>query len=876
MSATQFKLTKPGGLTRRITFAERPSWFALATKIEALYAIPIEKIAVSYIDKDGDSVTLSSHEELQDFYTHSYQNGDAVKFTVVDLGSMRAAMANAIPSVDESTTGPVNAGPEVLFGVDEEDWQTLPQFPAMFVAPDVSDGPHAFVEVIESDARSTVTGKTSSVSDTPETPTPTAGQKGKNRAWGNDQGSVSSAGTILSSETPSKHPVHVFDMSDRGARTASQSVTSPITSRGMDFNHPSIGEPPKVSPIGSAFGWSHTSHSPPPVVRVDSGSSAISYNSSEDAVNEGKPLPKTPSTRPASFTPHDESSQHTPKATNATIHPDKSPAEVDDPPLEVTGSENTSPVSLAGDVANLLDALGRAFSTHPELSEGVRNIIRNAAGGLYWATERERIVGVAEEIRRAAQESGEAISLAAQETGAAVSQAAKDASQTAEEEAGRRVAAALGGIFKVVGDIVNSVNGVSSESPSQAPQSTSPPNVNDSVHPAPPSNDDDMQRFPPLPMFAPPPPVFGPPIPPPPPPILGPSRSSPYPGPPPPGHFSRFPFGPHPGPMLHHTLAPWTSPRGPHGPFHTPHGPRHGPHHGPRHGPPGPPHGPHDGPPMPPPPPSPGNPVPPPPPGADEDGTHQRRAMPWWMDQLVSGNTTSQPRRHNTWSGGARFRQNRDVDGPGNESFGSFGPSAYGQAPPDDTADPHERKAQLEAAKAYYKAEKERFRQLKDERRKARREADERRAEEGLGPNLSQDGETIVARIPLVTHRESSMRRGPSNRSGHAKIPSFAEVYAVSPSRSREPKVEDVTGSNTIANAGVIDAKFEDRVIARLGDMGFTAAKHPNIPTLVEQYTIQSGSGRKESEDTIVAKILEVLISQGSNSPGPSGTNTRV
>lgn len=49
---------------------------------------------------------------------------------------------------------------------------------------------------------------------------------------------------------------------------------------------------------------------------------------------------------------------------------------------------------------------------------------------------------------------------------------------------------------------------------------------------------------------------------------------------------------------------------------------------------------------------------------------------------------------------------------------------------PGHTVSPHERKAQLEAAKEYYKAEKEKWRKEREERRKERRAMEERKLDD--------------------------------------------------------------------------------------------------------------------------------------------------
>ena len=90
--AALFKLTKTNGLTRRVTFPTRPTWSLLSGRIANLYDIAIEKIAVSYIDSDGDNVTLSSDGELQDFYLSPFiADKDTIKFAVHDLSGIRTA-----------------------------------------------------------------------------------------------------------------------------------------------------------------------------------------------------------------------------------------------------------------------------------------------------------------------------------------------------------------------------------------------------------------------------------------------------------------------------------------------------------------------------------------------------------------------------------------------------------------------------------------------------------------------------------------------------------------------------------------------------------------------------------------------------------------
>ncbi|KAH9829888.1 uncharacterized protein C8Q71DRAFT_682143, partial [Rhodofomes roseus] len=55
-----------------------------AVRVQSLYDIPTEHVAVSYVDNEGDEVTMNTQTELQDFY--ATQSGpNTVRFAVRDL-----------------------------------------------------------------------------------------------------------------------------------------------------------------------------------------------------------------------------------------------------------------------------------------------------------------------------------------------------------------------------------------------------------------------------------------------------------------------------------------------------------------------------------------------------------------------------------------------------------------------------------------------------------------------------------------------------------------------------------------------------------------------------------------------------------------------
>ncbi|TFY62237.1 hypothetical protein EVJ58_g4002, partial [Rhodofomes roseus] len=106
MSSPQIniKLTRPpSGLTRKVTFETRPSWDELAVRVQSLYDIPTEHVAVSYVDNEGDEVTMNTQTELQDFY--ATQSGpNTVRFAVRDLRTQSPREAPASGNEDLGTS----------------------------------------------------------------------------------------------------------------------------------------------------------------------------------------------------------------------------------------------------------------------------------------------------------------------------------------------------------------------------------------------------------------------------------------------------------------------------------------------------------------------------------------------------------------------------------------------------------------------------------------------------------------------------------------------------------------------------------------------------------------------------------------------------
>ncbi|KAH9942967.1 hypothetical protein B0H21DRAFT_695675 [Amylocystis lapponica] len=416
MSSTEFKLSKaPDGLIRKLSFPGLPSWPELAVRIESLYHIPSRDLAVSYLDSDGDEVTLSSEEELQDFYKSAQFANDTgrrtIKLAVRDLSALRSDGDKPLPSTPFGTNARNTFGHNIpLVFMEDDDWQRVPSgLGGILNMPgeNDSDAPHAYVETVDSDASQTHdrdTASTISESDlynvTPSSSVNGNGN-GKDKGKGKERAvdDASSTDSVVSEQTTTKHPVHVLDMGNLGAE--------------------------------DIFGIHATPTVRPPTARNES---------------------TTPTPKPTSA----HASAHAPPAPRAD-------AAADDPPLpelEEIPYPTTTP-SLTNDVANLFGALSNVFASHPELSEGVRNIVRNASTGSYWHAHRDTVARAAEEIRRSA------------EGGATdVRQAAEDVHRAAEEAAARRVAEAIASVVRAIGDITGNVG---APAPGNMPPPPPPP-----------------------------------------------------------------------------------------------------------------------------------------------------------------------------------------------------------------------------------------------------------------------------------------------------------------------------------------------------------------------------------------------------------------
>lgn len=347
MSSSLFKFTKDG-VTRRVTFpTTNVTWSDIASKIENIYGTPSDTVGVVYVDAEGDEITISTQEELQDYYRFHGITKNLIKFTVVDLASSRDKPLPDTPRTSRNLHG---AGSRNTFGITpfnyegDEDWQRIPGFTGVLTPS--TDGMR-FVE-LASDAGSRLNDDEINKGDSTAGSDSGSTTKGKSPHAAE---SISSNDSVLAHDTPVKPPVHVLNAE------------------------------PSTSHQGSE-----------------------TTDSSSDAVPD-PPLPDL------------------------------------DPPV------GSTPPSLTNDVATLLSTITATFSSHPELSEGLRNILRNVGNGAYWATHREQVARAAEQIRRSSQD------LHAQMLDS------NTRSTDAEEQASRRIAEAVANIVRSLSDMAVNPNG---------------------------------------------------------------------------------------------------------------------------------------------------------------------------------------------------------------------------------------------------------------------------------------------------------------------------------------------------------------------------------------------------------------------------------
>lgn len=410
MSTTLFKLTSPHpeSTTRRVAYFTRPTWNELAAKIEFIYGIPRDQVCVSYVDNDGDEVTLSTDEELQDYYRFNIKpnepGNDAIKVVRFTVHDRTQGADKPLPQTPRSSNLRNTFGPRSLASMfeGEDEWQRIPAFgPSVFPVSfprEEDEGPHAYVETVASESSTPnhdeeEEEKASIITDSERSSMKV--DKGKRRATVEEVPDIDddiSHVSVVDAETPDKKPIHV--------PLKQASFTSSLDTFGLPK--------PTAAPAAPA------------------------------SVSEMELTPKVEPVTPRISQADDDIEVKVEDATTKA----PSSTEAPDPPLpelEDITSQNPS-ASLVNDVASLISSFSSVLASHPELAEGLRNIVRNASHGTYWAAHREAVARAAEEVRRSAESGADEVRRAAEEV-----------HRAAEEAAGRRVADAIGRVMRTIG-----------------------------------------------------------------------------------------------------------------------------------------------------------------------------------------------------------------------------------------------------------------------------------------------------------------------------------------------------------------------------------------------------------------------------------------
>ncbi|KAF5352394.1 hypothetical protein D9756_005943 [Leucocoprinus leucothites] len=387
---THFKL-KFSDLTRKVSFAKQPTWQELSEKISTLYSIPRHQVGVTYIDAEDEEITLNTEEELQDYYSSSYRSGETIKFSVWDLASRKQGQIAPTNTGFRNTFGQF-VDPEIP-GIDE--WQAVNNIPSLEEilghTSITSDVRSAFVESVASEGSTVGKAANNTLGEGMETiagdarseisePRVSGKEKGKERAY--SLHSTSSTQSLLAADNGDKHPVHVYDVSSHSR--------SPLI-RGFSFGDGEDAIPAESTPRVSTSS-------------LEQGTTTVERKPDQTQEFEDPPLPSLESTDPRTAQTADDTQ---------------------------SAQSARASASLARDVAAFLNAISSVVSTHPELGESLRTIVRNTTNGTYWASHREVLSQAAAEIQRSTEN------------------LAEDGRRVVEEEAGRRIAEALSGVLHI-------------------------------------------------------------------------------------------------------------------------------------------------------------------------------------------------------------------------------------------------------------------------------------------------------------------------------------------------------------------------------------------------------------------------------------------
>ncbi|KZT67480.1 hypothetical protein DAEQUDRAFT_767205 [Daedalea quercina L-15889] len=132
------KFSQPNGTTRAAVFATAPTWDVLATCVKSFFDIPKTSVALTYVDTDGDEVTLDTQYELQELLSTlpADAGSTTLKFVVRDTRGPRElrtpedadrTMSTPAPGCDDSDELTVEqAGSPGVRGDGSEHEQVMP------------------------------------------------------------------------------------------------------------------------------------------------------------------------------------------------------------------------------------------------------------------------------------------------------------------------------------------------------------------------------------------------------------------------------------------------------------------------------------------------------------------------------------------------------------------------------------------------------------------------------------------------------------------------------------------------------------------------------------------------------------------------------
>ncbi|KIY67190.1 hypothetical protein CYLTODRAFT_490825 [Cylindrobasidium torrendii FP15055 ss-10] len=448
MSTITFKLKSSlGGETRRVSFNVPPSWNILASRIRELYGIPAENLGVTYTDADGDQITLSSDEELREFYRSSFSPGDVVRFNVQDLRqtrteSLRSSFADTASNPSRRNT--FGKDPILQFHIDE-DWQSVPTFNNVY-QPAAPPSEHGYLETI------------TSVSDEAERDN----EDEQPFEEAKEELAPASPARRASSKAPSSRDSSIYGAPiPRVNKGKGRALYSPSLSSDhhTDFEDELLATPKQAMSDFSAFPQyekelpnlysvhSSTPHMESPHLKRTQGSLipvVDKHGSKSPSSTSSSPSPSQPST-PSPRVPRAPRVPRTP--TNISL---ESEGDFSDPPLAQLDDKGPAPPqdpSIANDIAFLLDSVRTVFQSHPELSDSFAHIIKNTSNGQYWQQQRETIARAASEY---------AAATAASATSAAIGGQGQARS---ESDAGTKVSEAIAAFART---IANTAAGASS------------------------------------------------------------------------------------------------------------------------------------------------------------------------------------------------------------------------------------------------------------------------------------------------------------------------------------------------------------------------------------------------------------------------------